>query len=129
MSTKTNKVDKSQDPMIRALYEFADNPNSLILRDFIRSQKLSEQKFTEKLVGNPGLLEAFQYAKLVIGIRREQLALDSKINTTVYRDTQPLYDDELKAWELEKKKGTLSIDDGLKKLDVIFARANKEIND
>lgn len=123
MSTKTIEE------LISDLYQFAEQSSSCILREFIVKQKLSEQKFTEKLLANPELMEAYKYAKLVIGIRREQLALDSKINTTIYRDTQPLYDDELKAWELEKKKGTLSIDDGLKKLDIIFAKANKETCD
>lgn len=123
MSTKTIEE------LTRELYEFANNPNAYIIREFIASQKLSEHKFTEKLINNPDLLEAFKYAKLCVGIRREKAAMDNKINTAVYRDTQPLYDDELKAWELEKKKGTLSIDDGLKKIDVIFAKAAKEIAD
>lgn len=127
MSTKNNNPKENN--IIDELYAFANNPNNIIIREFIQSQKLSEEKFTSKLLNNPELLEAYKYAKLVIGIRREKLALDNKLNTTIYRDTQPLYDDELKAWEMEKKKGTLSIDDGLKKLDVIFARANRETQD
>lgn len=124
MSTK-----KSVEELIAELYAFAEEPKALIVRDFIRRQKLSESRFTTLLKNNPELLEAYNYARLAIGIRRENLALSNKISATIYRDTQPLYDDELKTWEVEKKKGVMTIDDGMKKLEIIYAKAQEQLAD
>lgn len=109
------------------LYLFAENPSMLIIREFIALNKLSQNKFTQLLSKNPELLEAYNYARLQIGIRREKKALDSEINTSVYKETAPLYDDDLKEWEMEKKKGTLTVNDGLSKIDAIFAKAQDYI--
>lgn len=122
MSTKT-----SIEELIVDIYQFADNPANLIFREFLQKHRISQHRFTVMLKNNEDLLEAYRYAKLAIGIRREKLALDNKLNTNVYRDTQPLYDEDLKSWELEKKKGQLTIEDGLRKLDIIFARTQQEI--
>ncbi len=105
------------------LYAFADDPKNLIIREFIAEQRLSQNKFTTLLTRHPELLEAYHYARLKVGIRREKKALDNEINHSVFKDSQPLYDDDLKAWELEKKKGTLSIEEGSRKLDKIFEKA------
>lgn len=123
MSTKTDIEE-----LTKELYAFAEDPSALIIREFMKKMKLSERRFTQLLKNNEALFEAYSYAKLCIGIRREKLALDNKLNASIYRDTQPLYDDELKAWEIEKKKGVITIDDGLKKLEVIFARSQKQID-
>lgn len=105
------------------LYDYAEDPKYLVVREFIALQRLSQNRFTQLLSKNPDLLEAYNYARLQIGIRREKKALESEINTSVYKETAPLYDDELKEWELEKKKGTISVNDGLAKLDTIYAKA------
>jgi hypothetical protein len=89
--------------MVEELYKFA-NSNALILREFIKSQNLSYERFTILLRDNPDLKEAYEYARLCIGIRREELALKSKLNTKIVSDTMPLYDDERKAWEETKLK-------------------------
>lgn len=115
------KEDKQH--LIEELYAYADDPKNLILREFIAEQRLSQNKFTTLLSRDPDLLEAYHYARLKIGIRREKKALENEINASVYKDSQPLYDDDLKAWEIEKKKGSISIDDGLKKLEIIYAKA------
>ena len=98
MSTKS-KIEK----MIVDLYEFAES-DSLILREFIKRQKLSFEQFTKLLLNNPELKEAFEYARLCVGIRREELGLRSKVNTKIISDTMALYDDERKAWEETKLK-------------------------
>lgn len=89
--------------MIEELYKFAHS-NSLILREFIKSQNLSYERFTILLRDNPELKEAYEYARLCVGIRREELALKNKLNTKIVSDTMPLYDDERKVWEETKLK-------------------------
>lgn len=89
--------------MVDELYEFADS-DALILREFIKSQKLSYERFTLLLRDNPELKEAYEYARLCIGIRRENLAMNNKLNTKIISDTMPLYDDERKTWEETKLK-------------------------
>lgn len=98
MSTK-QKIDQ----MIVDLYEFA-NSDALVLREFIKKQKLSYERFTKLLLDNPELKEAFEYARLCVGIRREELAMRNKLNTKIISDSMPLYDDERKAWEETKLK-------------------------
>lgn len=114
---------KSIEEIIQDLYKFAEDPRNLIIRDFIAQQKLSQNKFTTLLTNNPDLLEAYNYARLCVGIRREKKALNLEISPQIYRDTQPIYDDDLKNWEMEKKKGILTIEEGAKKLDAIFAKS------
>lgn len=114
---------KEVDELVKQLYIYADDPKNLIVREFIAEQGMSQNKFTTLLTRHSSLLEAYHYARLKIGIRREKKALENEINASVYKDTQPLYDDDLKAWEIEKKKGSISIDDGLKKLEIIYAKA------
>lgn len=113
--------------LTKDLYGFAENQQYLIVREFIAMNKLSQNKFTQLLTKHPELLEAYNYARLKIGIRREKKALDNEINTSVYKETAPMYDDELKEWELEKKKGTLTVNDGATKIDAIFAKAQEYI--
>ncbi len=114
---------KEVDDLVKQLYIYADDSKNLIVREFIAEQGMSQNKFTTLLTRHSGLLEAYHYARLKIGIRREKKALENEINASVYKDSQPLYDDDLRAWEIEKKKGSISIDDGLKKLEIIYAKA------
>jgi hypothetical protein len=114
---------KEIDELVKQLYIYAHDQKNLIVREFIAMQGMSQNKFTTLLTRYPDLLEAYHYARLMIGIRREKKALENEINASVYKDSQPLYDDDLKAWEIEKKKGSISIDDGLKKLEIIYAKA------
>ena len=104
--------------MTADLYEFATS-DALILREFIKKQKLSYERFTILLRDNPELKEAYEYARLCIGIKREELALKSKLNTKIVSDTMPLYDDERKAWEETKLK--LAKTDAKMSADVIRA--------
>lgn len=117
MSTKS-KIEQ----MVEELYKFA-NSNALILREFIKSQNLSYERFTILLRNNPDLKEAYEYARLCIGIRREDLALKSKLNTKIVSDTMPLYDDERRLWEETKLK--LSKADPKNGADVIKAILNQ----
>jgi hypothetical protein len=98
MSTK-QKIEK----MVAELYEFAES-DALILREFIKKQKLSYEQFTKYLLNSPELKEAYEYARLCIGIKREEFALRNKLNTKIISDTMPLYDDERKLWEETKLK-------------------------
>lgn len=118
-------MSKTIELLVQELYAFADRPDALILREFIAQQRLTEMGFAQLAEKNPELEEAYHYARLKVGINREIKALEGEINTSVYRDTQPLYDDQLKAWEIEKKKGIMTFDEGLKKLDIIYAKASK----
>lgn len=116
---------KSISEMVTALYEFADNPSKLILREFIAEQRMSQLKFAELLKRNPELEEAFHYARLRVGIRRENAALDDLMNIAVYKESSPLYDDELKKLMFELKRNTLTIDDAVSKLNIVLAKAEE----
>lgn len=116
---------KSISEMVTALYEFADNPSKLILREFIAEQRMSQLKFAELLKKNPELEEAFHYARLRVGIRRENAALDDLMNIAVYKESSPLYDDELKKLMFELKRNTLTIDDAVSKLNIVLAKAEE----
>ena len=118
-------MSKTIESLVQELYAFADRPDALILREFIAQHRLTEMGFAQLAEKNPELEEAYHYARLKVGINREIKALEGEINTSIYRDTQPLYDDQLKAWEIEKKKGIMTFDEGLKKLDIIYAKASK----
>lgn len=118
-------MSKTIESLVQDLYTFADKPDALILREFIAEQRMTELGFAKLAEKNPELEEAYHYARLKVGINREIKALEGEINTAIYRDTQPLYDDQLKAWEIEKKKGIMTFDEGLKKLDIIYAKAAK----
>jgi len=118
-------MSKTIESLVQDLYTFADKPDALILREFIAEQRMTELGFAKLAEKNPELEEAYHYARLKVGINREIKALEGEINTSIYRDTQPLYDDQLKAWEIEKKKGIMTFDEGLKKLDIIYAKAAK----
>lgn len=118
-------MSKTIESLVQDLYTFADKPDALILREFIAQQRMTELGFAKLAEKNPELEEAYHYARLKVGINREIKALEGEINTSIYRDTQPLYDDQLKAWEIEKKKGIMTFDEGLKKLDIIYAKAAK----
>ena len=118
-------MSKTIESLVQDLYTFADKPDALILREFIAQQRMTELGFAKLAEKNPELEEAYHYARLKVGINREIRALEGEINTSIYRDTQPLYDDQLKAWEIEKKKGIMTFDEGLKKLDIIYAKASK----
>ena len=118
-------MSKTIESLVQDLYTFADKPDALILREFIAQQRMTELGFAKLAEKNPELEEAYHYARLKVGINREIKALEGEINTAIYRDSQPLYDDQLKAWEIEKKKGIMTFDEGLKKLDIIYAKASK----
>lgn len=98
MSTKKT-VD-----LVKELYAYANKPDSLMLRKFIVDQKLSYEAFTKLILKDPALKEAFEYARLAIGVRREEKALKNEINAKIVSDSMPLYDPERREWEETKLK-------------------------
>lgn len=97
-------MSKKTDKMVQELYAFADRDDSLVLREFIQKQKLSYSAFCQILELNPALKEAFEYARLAIGIRREKLGLSNALNAKLVSDSMPLYDEERREWEIKKLK-------------------------
>lgn len=98
MSTK-----KTPD-LVKELYAFADKPDSLMLRSFIIKHKMSYDAFTRLLVKDQALKEAFEYARLAIGARREEKALKNELNAKMVSESMALYDPERREWEETKLK-------------------------
>lgn len=121
MNTKNEFTAEEISQMVKELYDFAKNENNLILREFIALQGMSQEKFAKLVNSHSELKEAFNYARLRLGIRREKSAMDELINLSIYKDYAPIYDLELREYEMEKRKGSLTIEEGKQKLDLVFA--------
>jgi len=89
----------------KAFREWADKPDSLILRLFSAIRGYSgQEKLHEYASMCSEFREAFNYARVVIGARREKMLLEGKGNPAPFHRYAALYDKELKEHDLEMKR-------------------------
>ncbi len=89
----------------KAFKDWADRSDSLVLRKFaaIRGY-FSQSKLHEYAEQSDEFREAFNYARVIIGARREELLMKGKGNPAPFNRYAALYDQELKAHEKEMKE-------------------------
>lgn len=93
------------DEEAKLLNEWAEKEDSLILRAFAALRNYSSQdKMQDYAVINENFRRALNRAKILIGTRREELALKNKVNFQVFNRYASLYDKELFDHEKEIKK-------------------------
>lgn len=86
--------------------EFMDNEEPLTARQFFLKRRVDEE--TVKAWGElyPPLKEACYYNKMIVGDRRETLALQGKLNHAIVLKTMPMYDKsyrKMMEWEANLK--------------------------
>lgn len=89
----------------KAFIEWADKSDSLVLRKFaaIRGY-FSQSKLHEYAEQSEDFRKAYNYARMIVGSRREELLMKGKGNPAPFNRYAALYDLELKAHEKEIKE-------------------------
>ena len=88
-----------------AFREWADRATSIVLRAFVVERGYCHQlKLGEYGKMCTEFQEAYDYARLRIGIRREEKALEGKGSPCAFNRYAAMYDPELKSHEAELKK-------------------------
>ncbi len=97
---------RSWDPIIEAeaLLEWIKQPDAIILHKFSSSRGYCRDKFHLWNKECPEFSDAYKLAYEVISARREELALNSAIEKSVYHRHQGIYDKYLVAFEREEKE-------------------------
>lgn len=89
----------------KAFREWADREDSLVLRLFAAIRGYySQSKLHEYAERSDEFRKAFNYAKVVIGARRERLLVQGKGHPAPFQRYAALYDPDLKEHEKELKK-------------------------
>ncbi len=92
------------DEEAKALEEWANRDDTLILRSFVALRNYTDQsKMHEYARANENFRQAFNKARILIGARREELALKNKASFQVFNRYASLYDYELRDHEKEMK--------------------------
>lgn len=103
------------DEEAKLLLEWANEPDSLILRKFAAIRCYSSQsKLVEYSNQSEVFREAYNQAKIIIGSRREELLLNGKGHYAPFQRYAALYDTELKDHEKELKEEKLNISGSIK---------------
>lgn len=90
------------DEEAKALEEWAAKEDTLILRSFVALRNYCDQsKMHEYAKANENFRQAFNKARILIGVRREELALKNKVSFQVFNRYAALYDHELRDHEKE----------------------------
>ena len=88
----------------RLFKAWADTDDALVLREFMCVRQYSSQeKMHEYAARSDEFREAFNYARVKIGARREKLLAQGKGNPAPFQRYAALYDKELKTHEQELK--------------------------
>ena len=82
---------------------WAAKEDSLVMNSFAGEQMISPGRLTEWGERCPELASALRTAKAIVGARREQRALENKINAAVVMKTMALYNEEYHSYEKEMK--------------------------
>jgi len=89
----------------KALKEWADKPDSLVLRLFACVRNYSgQQKIHEYAQMSNEFRDALDYARVKIGARREEYIVKGKGHPAAFQRYAALYDPDLKAHELAMKR-------------------------
>lgn len=100
---RPRKFDLEQEA--KALREWADQEDSLVLRLFAAIRGYSSQsKLNEYCDTSQEFKQAYNYAKMVIGARREKWLIKGKGHPAPFQRYAALYDSDLKQHEKELKE-------------------------
>jgi hypothetical protein len=104
----------------RALEEWAQLPDTFVLREFAAIRGYAaQQKLNEYAQMSEAFHEAFNYAKILIGARREKMLIQGKGNPAAFQRYAALYDPDLKAHEKEMKEAEKSAFVGPFKVEIV----------
>jgi hypothetical protein len=95
--------------LARDYYQWANMDTSLVLRSFIMEKKICFDRFYAWMDKFPELRYAHEYARLAVGIRREEGSLKKKLEKDTVLKSMPMYDAEWKA--IEKWRASLRIEE------------------
>jgi len=88
----------------RLFKEWADTDDALVLREFVCIRNYcAQEKLHEYALQSEEFRNAYNYARIKIGARREKLLAQGKGNPAPFMRYAALYDKELKAHEIEMK--------------------------
>lgn len=76
----------------KALVEWASIPSSVILRKFFISRGYSHFLAEKDFLDHPNFRAAYEYALGAVGVRREELANDGKLNIAMYNRYANIHD-------------------------------------
>lgn len=90
--------------MAKDLIEWAKLPTSRIYRKWLAEKGIYPSRCTELKARSKVFADAIEYAKYLVGTRREELSMEGEISDGLVRQTAPCYDPDLREWLLELKK-------------------------
>lgn len=76
----------------KELVEWASNPSSVILRKFFISRGYTHHLAEKHFLGHPNFKSAYEYALGAVGVRREELAIEGKLNIAMYNRYANIHD-------------------------------------
>ncbi len=94
------------DELAKELVSWADDYDSIIYREWFNNKGILMCMVPDLCKKSEEFSYAVKYAKNTVGVRRERLAMQSRIESGVFRSTQAIYDQEVKDWELERKRNS-----------------------
>lgn len=99
--------DKDISVLATQLEDFAVNTDAIKITEFLTEKRISYQVFYNCAERHPELARAIQFAKIVIGDRRERRGLEGKYNANMVMSTMAIYDPEYKnhyEWKVKLAK-------------------------
>ncbi len=109
--------------------EWAKDDNNITLRKFAGNYLKDGQWLCEMAAKNKKFSESLKYAKMLIGVRREEKAISGEVkgDTGVIRATMATYDPEYKATLIEMKKAAAEKKE-TDKAPVVIIKSYKDVD-
>lgn len=118
------------DEEAKALLEWAQDEESLVLREFAAIRNYSAQeKLNEYAERSDVFREAYNKARVLIGSRREKLIIKGKGHPAAFQRYAALYDRELKQHEKELRESENNIHSGSIKIEIVDYTNTKQKDD
>jgi hypothetical protein len=109
----------------KAFKEWADKPDSLVLRKFAAVRGYDcQSRLNDYANESVEFGQAFKYAKIMIGARREELLVKGKGHPAPFMRYAAIYDPELKRHEQDIKTQEALVNSNLKVQIVDFKNAS-----
>lgn len=97
------RSEKNMENLGKKLLEYAKQEDAITLGGFCQVVDTDLFEINEIEIRSESFRQFKKQAMALIGQRREELALRGKLDAGIVKKTMPLFDPNVKAWELEQK--------------------------
>jgi len=100
-------TDEELEQMAKELIEWAKTSEAKIYRKWLAERGIYPSVCKDLRERSKVFSNAIDYAKYLIGCRREELAIEGIMPEGIWSKTNAVYDIDIREWELEKKRADI----------------------